>query len=221
MNIEKLYEAACRAAHNAVYQLYPDSTDEQLEKLYRSVLNNPEKFEALPLLGDIGVILQMAKEELAKSQGGKATPAIKRIMKNGSQERYHGAFLDSAGRQIICDGYRLVRLNTPIEALPQVAPFCQSDELMSYDMDALRELPKPLVGELKAEIVRHKATRNDKTSKSRFDFGEELPAVDTQYLLDMLCVFPDATIMAYPGRLCAPLFFFSKAGDGCLLPVRK
>ena len=55
-----------------------------------------------------------------------------------------------------------------------------------------------------------------------WDFGDGLPAVNAKYLLEMLSIFPDATVTASKMHpLTNALYFKSDHADGALLPIRK
>lgn len=145
------------------------------------------------------------------------TNAIKRIIKNANRTDLNGIFTDASGRVCACDGFRAIRLthDTP-EGLP-AAQGLPIDKF--FDVTYGWDLLAPTVPELQAIIKKAK----EKKQKPVYDFGEDLPAVNAKYLLDMLRIFPDATIYRSSGK--APknkaIFFESAHGDGLLLPLYK
>lgn len=90
---------------------------------------------------------------------------------------------------------------------------------------ATAPLETPSQGELKSYIKITKAENKAKYGKSAnrqcvlWDFGEDRPAVNAAYLLDILTAFPDAAITC--STMMAPLYFSHADGEAILLPVRK
>lgn len=166
----------------------------------------------------------------ANRASGKANieKAMRATIKNApeSMPQLQGAFY-SAGKQTVCDSYRVIRLNTPIDLpAPPVPCTLDIDRLLSDARDnATRQLETPTQGELKSYIRVTKAENKAKYGKKAstrpplWDFGEDQPSVDATLLLDILTAFPDATITFK--SLVAPLYFAHADGEAILLPVRK
>lgn len=166
----------------------------------------------------------------ANKANGKANieKAMRSIIKNAPDHKpeLQGAIV-IGDKQYACDGYRAIRLNTPIE-LPAAPVPCTLDLTRIFDeaqRNATTPLETPSQGELKSYIKIKKAEykakygrkANDKTIL--WDFGENRPVVDAVYLLDILTAFPDATITYSTAN--APIYFSHADGDAVLVPVRR
>ena len=177
----------------------------------------------------------IAREEARKSGRGSAQAAAKRIIKNAvavqPREYLHGAWMED-GKQCLCDGFHAVILDSEIPGLPQAKTDSDRmalDHVMAPSrMNNGAKLTLPTVGELKAAIKIHDAEeRSRKKAKNRkpltWDFGEGLPAVNGNYLLNLLELLPGCTATAssaYP-ILSAVYFQAEGVGEGILLPIRK
>ena len=150
--------------------------------------------------------------------------AVKRILKTAVRPEVQGAAMQS-GRQCVCDGFRAVRLNQPLPLDPveNEASFIDLDKVILPDRYT-RPVELPQLRDLKAAL---KISRASWTGRSRdykpypWFLGSDLPAVNPQFLVDMLEALPGARCFADPndtGRIC-PLYFAADAGDGILLPV--
>ena len=178
----------------------------------------------------------IANEEARKSGRGSAQTAAKRIIKNAiarqPREYLHGAWMEN-GKQCLCDGYRGVILDSPLPGLPQAktAPSAMS---LGHILSPSRAnhgatLSLPTVGELKAAIKVHDVEERARKAKTKdrkpltWDFGEGLPAVNGNYLLDMLELLPCCTATAsHASPLLGGIYFQAEGvGEGVLLPVRK
>ncbi|OQB32399.1 MAG: hypothetical protein BWY09_02861 [Candidatus Hydrogenedentes bacterium ADurb.Bin179] len=166
----------------------------------------------------------------ANKASGKANieKAMRAIIKNvpEHQRQLQGAFT-SDGKQCVCDGFRAICPNTPLD-LPAPPVPCTMD-IGRWFADARHNAATPLEtpsqGELKSYIKITKAENKAKYGKSAsrqcvlWDFGEGRPAVNAVYLLDILTAFPDAAITC--GTMTAPLYFSHADGEAILLPVRR
>ncbi len=179
----------------------------------------------------------IARDEARKSGRSSAQTAAKRIIKNAiardeAREYLHGAWMEN-GKQCLCDGYRGVILDSPIPGLPQA-----KTDLSAMSLDRILSpsranhgatLSLPTVGELKAAIKVHDAEERARKAKTKdrkpltWDFGEGLPAVNGNYLLDMLELLPGCTATSASNNptLSAIYFHAEGVGEGILLPVRK
>ena len=177
----------------------------------------------------------IAREEARKSGRGSAQAAAKRIIKNAiavqPREYLHGAWMEN-GKQCLCDGYRGVILDSPIPGLPQaktdISAMSQDRILSPSRANHGAALSLPTVGELKAAIKVHDAEeRARKRARDRkpltWDFGEGLPAVNGEYLLDLLELLPGCTATAsHANPILSAIYFQAEGvGEGILVPVRK
>lgn len=179
----------------------------------------------------IGNIEKDISAETAKKSGrASALKAAERIIKSAKGQpktALYGAWLNSSGKQCICDGFRAVRLIQPLELekIPENILPIDLDNLMKYsETNSGEPLPLPDPAELKTYIKTEKARKKaikDNTPPV-WSFGDDLPDVNAQYLLDMLEIFPDSiAIPAESGTDKRAIYFTSAGGDGLLMPVFK
>jgi len=150
---------------------------------------------------------------------------MRAIVKNVPEYQKHlqGAIVID-GRQYVSDGYRAIRLNTPIDfpAPPEPCPIDFAQLFAEAQRDATTPLKTPALNELKTYIKITKAENKAKYGRDAndqrilWDFGEDHPVVNAVYLLDILTAFPDATITF--STLTAPLYFSHADGDALLMP---
>ena len=167
--------------------------------------------------------------ECAASNGTtNATRTITKMLarcKKDFRTALHYAWLDSQGRQCVCDGFRAFRLNEPLPLEPRpdnAGDPIDLDKIMP-DGKGYAATPLPSAKELRAHIAVEKAKAGGKRGVSPlWDFGEGKPVVQAEYLLDVVSVFPDATEIFYGTgeKLMSALFVHCDAGDAILLPVR-
>lgn len=171
-----------------------------------------------------------SKKQTAKNGGQLARfRAMERIIKRAKQD--HRPALWGAwtvdGSQYVCDSFRLVRLSDPLDlpTIPDnVEPIDAARilEPSAKNEGARLELPDPaaLRAYIKTEKARHKGQRN--APPPSWDFGDDLPRVNAQYLLDMLEIFPESVAICSKSRpLLSAIYFQASDGDGILLPARK
>jgi len=184
----------------------------------------------VPALITLCAALRDDMRRKANKASGKANieKAMRAIIKNAPehQRQLQGAFL-SDGKQYACDGYRAIRLNTPID-LPAPPEPCTIDIgrlFADARHNATTPLETPSQGELKSYIKITKAENKAKYGKNAnrqcilWDFGKDRPVVNAVYLLDILTAFPDAAITC--GTMTDPLYFSHADGEAILLPVRR
>lgn len=191
-----------------------------LERLYK-IAENLEPVSAL--IEDVKK--DIATEEAKRAGRGNALKAARDIIKNADRDALRGAWVDKAGKQYICDGFRLAILDNPLD-LPGL-PAGVSPVDYKCIMDAPRHnslaltLPDPaeLAAFVKSEKARKKAMA-DKTPPV-YKFGDGLPRVNAAWLLNMLELLPGAAafISSCSGAL-SMIYFASDAGEGLLCPVR-
>ena len=156
----------------------------------------------------------------------KAANRIIKIAKRSHRIATHGSWMLN-GMQCYCDGYRAVRLHNPLpteEIPPEALPMDLSGIINGAKENMGAELILPSIAELKAHIKIQKAVK--KSNKDRnpvtYDFGENLPAVNAEYLMDMLELLPECKARAAKHKpLIGLIYFEAEAGDGALCPVRK
>lgn len=234
MDADKVYSLAYNLLKLNVINAYSDveESDDKEWELINKVTNNPDAYVdfMLPGIPECAELLRMAKADMAAK---KVTKSVVRGMNNiykaaaaYGKEAYKGAWYDEQGRQCLCDGYRLVRLNTPVENIPNAPDDpnrASADKLMGAAHEYTKPLKLPNIKDLRQHIVEEQAKRRveryRKDERITYDFGEGLPLVDAQLLMDMLNIFDIAE--ATWEKLCAPIYFHSEAGDGLLLPVLK
>lgn len=204
---------------------------ENIDKLLEQwEITDPTKAAGgLPSLVTLCAALRDDMRTESNKANGKSNidKAMRAIIKNVPeyQKQLQGAF-DSDGKQCACDGFRAIRLNTPLD-LPKPPVPCTM-ELSRLFTDARNHATTPLetptLSELKSHIKITKAENKTKYGKDAnkktilWDFGEDRPAVNAVYILDILTAFPDAAITC--STLTAPLYFTDAAGEAILLPVR-
>lgn len=175
---------------------------------------------------------EIRRDEAKRSGTASRQKAAERIIKNAksmqpSKPCLHGAWTEN-GAQCLCDSFRALRLSEPLplENIPEdIEPLNVSRIIDGAKQNAGARLSLPDLGELRAHIKAEKA--RIKAEKLRgivplWDFGDGLPAVDAQYLADMLEALPGCTATASVQRpTLNALYITSEDGDGVLLPAWK
>lgn len=224
INSERLYEnaqealrLACIASHNGdvesgvgLYNLMVKDPELYLRASDRHLWN-----DALPALE----IYIMAKDELGKAKGGTAYSAVKRFIKGCPDARpdFQGVWYDAEDRQCMCDGYHAIRLVKPVEGFNTVKGM-DLEKVFPQDYELVAELPMPTPGELKINKKKFESWRG---APCYYDFGEDLPRVNANYLKNIMDCLPDAKAYVTDHPLTGPIIFKSDKGDALLLPVRK
>ena len=224
INTERLYENACEALRRACVAVH-DKDEDAGNKLYGMMTKDPELYlhasdriywyEALPALE----IYLIAKEELGKSKGGTAYSAVKRFVKGCSDSRpdFKGVWYDAEDRQCMCDGYHVLRLKNHVDGFNTVRGM-DLDKCYPKDYELVAELPMPTPGELKINKRKLDSYRGAQTV---YDFGDDLPLVNADYLKNIMDCLPDAKAYVTDHPLTGPIIFKSDRGDALLLPIRK
>lgn len=223
MNAEKVYASAIVALRAITAEV--SDTPEYAQKLYENVLNNPEEWKASPrpFLYELGKMAREAKEEIV-SKGGKkdvlaACKAILKVASGNYRECLHGAWTDNEGWQVVCDSFRAVRMKEHIDALPSAEGTDAIDRLWNRVRENSVQMKLPTIGEVKALIASEKSAGKKKIV---YDFGEEKPAVDAKYLLDLLKLGLDDTAMiSHKSPMTSTIYMRGEGVEALLLPVRK
>ena len=189
------------------------------------------------LAAELALLMQDLQHDLnqeAARAGGKLDQlkAAQRVIK--SAEKYypgkpalHGSWT-ADGMQCFCDGYSGFRLHDPL-TLPAIREKLEPLNLAAVinpARDNQTPLELPSVAELRALIKTEKARRKGEGIKTTrpitYDFGEGLPLLDAQRLIDALEVLPGCVARCSSHRPgVSPVYFESAAGDGIVLPVRR
>lgn len=146
------------------------------------------------------------------------------------RENLRFAWIDKAGRQCVCDGYRAYRISEPLPGLPMMP-----DHLQPIDIDVffaplyagkVEEMPAPDADAVKAFVeanrVQHKAKRV--FNGAAYDLGKCYPCINPLYVLDALKLFPGAKwyVDADPyRRMISPVIVQSEHGAAIILPIRS
>lgn len=143
-----------------------------------------------------------------------------RSLKNEPRESLRYTWIDSAGRQCSCDGFRAYRLNKPVAGLPDMPANLRAIDLNKIFPNArdMREITLPAFEDVKAICAADRANK-DEPQRYQFPMGEGLPVVNLLYLRDMMQMFPGAR--RYVTGLYNPILFVSEHGDGVVLPMRN
>lgn len=165
--------------------------------------------------------------------------ACKRILKNAKikNEGMHRAgmhyrdYLQYAntvdGVQYVCDGYRIAAFKNPLplEERPEnvALNYDPAGHLQENidDNSTILNIPnkKALKAYIKAYKEKQKAIGIKYPTPPMYNFGKGLPLVNSEYLLDMLNIFPDGTF--YANNEYNIFIEDSEGNKGNLLGMRK
>ena len=142
-----------------------------------------------------------------------------RGVKNEPRESLRYTWIDGAGRQCCCDGFRAYRLYKPVAGLPDMPVHLKGIDLDRIFPDArdLREIALPALDDVKAICAADRANKNE-PRRYQFPLGDDLPVVNPLYLRDMMQIFPD--VRCYVGAAFSAVLFVSQYGDGVICPMR-
>ena len=165
----------------------------------------------------------MASTDNKTAGKGGLEKAMLSVINNAPHDELRGAFMQD-GMQCVCDGYRIFRINEPINLPEPITPnSLQVSKLYRGNTGENLELPelKEVRAFIKVKKAENKALYGKSASKHlvSWDFGENKPLVDASYLADVLLAFPDAQADYING--VSPILFTSSLGDALLLPVRR
>lgn len=190
-----------------------------------SLVADPDAISKLDALA--ADLAEMVRMEYARSGGtANATKTISALLKankksSPTETSFNYAWFDEEGRQCVCDGYRAFRLKEalPLEERPADAgKHFEIEKIFPGNLkDEYAPIPLPDAKEVKAFIAIERAAKKGKREMV-WDFGNGLPAVNANFLLDLLNVLPDATEI-YCKDFVHPLYAKSERGDALLMPV--
>lgn len=162
----------------------------------------------------------------------KKSPAVKaaeRIARRaGVREAYSGVFTH-AGKYCVCDGYTLIRFNEPVP-LPQV-PGGLDAAASIETAGALASVPLDLPTAKEARALlrvaraapcvwsgRVYSSGKGKARQTVYSFGDGLPVIDLEFLVDVLDALPG--FKAFAGGPVSPVVFAGPDGDALVMPVK-
>lgn len=205
-------------------------------KNYEFCIKHPEDAQKIAdVADDLGALvavfmLELERESIADSakKCGKLDrlKAAQRIIKSAKTQPRPGLWgywKNADGMQCICDTFHAARLSEPLDLEPihENATTIDIDNIFKFSQNNRDALNLPDVPTLKTYIKTEKSrlkTNNQKTVPV-YDFGDGLPLVNAQMLLDLLELLPDATATANGER--GNIYFSSAVGDGILCPISK
>ena len=162
---------------------------------------------------------------MTKSQLNKRLTACKKILKiskNIGRENFSYAYTIN-DTQYICNGYSIVGLTDylPLAENPtdEIPDFAFEQQLNNIGKDAKTAVEMPDPKKLKEYIKQSK----DNNECARYNFGENLPCVNAEYLLNMMTIFPNVTahINNEFSNYGALYFEDTNGNKGGLMPLRK
>lgn len=173
---------------------------------------------------------EIRREEAKRSGTADRQKAAERVIKsaksnNPTREALHGAWIDKHGAQCICDGSQAYRLRDalPLESIPEKQTPLDLDRVISENLGEILKLPD--LATLRAYIKTEKAKKKATKDKSGiiYDFGENLPAVNAEFLLNALELLQGCTTATASKErpTLRGIYLCSDSGDGVLLPVKK
>lgn len=152
-------------------------------------------FEDIPsALGNLilDVKEDMAMEYAKKNGVGEKLKCAKRILKRNAEVRplLTYAYTEESGIQNICDGFCLVQLTEPLPLpeLPAGERYIAVEKIKPKQRNPIT-LTLPSLSELKSY---YKLKKDEKAKVVYYDFGEGLPLVDAEMLIDVMTLVPNA-----------------------------
>jgi hypothetical protein len=111
-------------------------------------------------------------------------------------------------------------MNPPL-SIPVIAAWPELPRVFAEPVNYSRPLELPTVTAVKKSAAQQKAAEG-RNCRPVWDFGEGLPLVSADYLLDMLALMPGCTAYIADSKVdISPIYFKAENGDGVLLPVRR
>lgn len=170
----------------------------------------------------------LGKNSLARS----AKTIIKNALKVSYNQALHGAWIAENGKQYVCDNYRILEINEPIELPPLPKEIESKDYFKAYKVikgakqKETYDLEIPSVQELKAEIkilksqMTAKEKRTKKVAVTLIDKGLTL---DAQYLLEISEALGGIKTIKVPVKSKGnePVYAENDIGVGLILPIKN
>jgi len=222
MTNTKMLENVYVMLEEAIDIMQPES-EEQANNIKNLLLNHDFCFGRTIAALKSDIQAETSKKTGRSAQLSAAKRMIKEAKKNMSHRPgFHGAWIGEDEKQYINSGYYAVRFNQPMELTKSEGDEGATERIINNAYDGL-ELKLPEESTVKTMIIKHNAKCSHIKPKDRptceFDFGENLPVVNAQWLLNTLQALPEAA--AKYTTLTAPIFFSSPDGEAVLCPIRK
>ena len=187
--------------------------------------------------GSIGDLINLCanlqddiRQKTNKAAGkGSIEKAMQAVIKSASKANRIGmaGYFLSNGLPTVCDGFRIIRSKVPFDIGEPIKGFDAQKIFDGIPREAGTELELPSLGELKSYIKLQKLENSSRSKSDRdkgilYDFGEDKPKLNAEYLLDMLTAFPDAKAYCDSrSTKFSPVYFNSETGEGIVMPMRK
>lgn len=189
---------------------------------------------------DIFVLAEMYRDaveetkiEKAKCSGNVGTKKIvEKIIKEDRTERFNKAFPTTDGKYLFLDGVRAIISNDDfgIKHNAEIGQF----EKCVYDIISAtkgnEEINAPNIKYLTEYIKTEKSFKKEGRPYHRianhnsgimFDFGEGLPAVNAEYLKDILTAVGGNPHIIPGSKWCSGLYIYGNNAKAVLMPVKK
>ena len=141
------------------------------------------------LILDVKADMEM---DYAKKNGvGEKLKSARRILKGAKgRPTLEYAYTEESGIQNICNGFCLVRLTEPLTLpeLPAGETYLDVNKVIPKQINPIT-LNLPSLSELKSY---YKLKKAEKMKTVYYDFGENLPLVDAEMLIDIMTLVPNA-----------------------------
>jgi len=209
---------------NLLYEMNLENSDFNTIKAYKSLVEGIKDNIRTSANKAVG------KNTLAKN----AKAIIKNAVKCCYNTALHGAWIDdTTGKQYVCDGFRVLEINNPIDLPPlsediKAEYYFKAYEIIkearqkdSYDLEI------PSVQELRAgiKITRSKMPAKEKRSKKSFVITliDEGLTLNAQYLLEMSEALGGVKTIKVPVNYKGnePVYAENDIGVGLILPIKN
>lgn len=154
--------------------------------------------------------------------------AAKRFTKNlisRKRNDWRGIYHTDDGAAVVFDDYHAVICRLDFDDLPKKegsrpqVVFAELNQARHKDENPLQ---LPSIRELKSMIADFKKIpRGERPRRPVYDFGENLPQVNANYLLDMLLLMPGRAAYSRNIYYNHGIYFTGEACEGVLMPIRK
>jgi hypothetical protein len=170
----------------------------------------------------------IATEEAKKSGKNNQLKAMKNILKSAKKlckTKEAQQFVQTIdGWQYACDGFTLAKINH-IEGLPECPDsleFLNVGNLFNQKSNANTALEMPDKNKLKVFIKEHKAMRGNKSEQTiYFNFGENLPLVNAEWLLNAMDLMTGEYKVYCNGERGCLYFKDDNENEVLLMPIGK
>ena len=171
------------------------------------------------------------RRKAAKSNGSRdRQKTAEKVLKNATKlhplrEFMKKSWKNTNGLQCFMDGVSGYRLHDalPLEEDQKNIERFDIDKCIENAAKNEKPLDVPDVPTLRTYIKTEKAVKKARKDRTPvvYDFGEGLPAVNAEYLLNALEILPGCVCRCSSSSILHPLYFVSAAGDALVCPVRK